>query len=128
MVDLLYQSIQDYYKTLSVFGYKDYQSVYKLITILCIYKHLNKYITAHLTEQDYRLINELLYKYLGTTCLLPYPNVCNDMSVFFVDPVKTMKVQLEDLRLKLESTMETVEDIKETKVVKAQDINTEETK
>lgn len=72
--DLSYESIVRYFHTLSIFGYKSYSEVYKLLLLLFLTDLINGPLGFYIDSCDYRYINRLLYKLYGSTCLIPYPD------------------------------------------------------
>ena len=53
--------LDTYFHTLSVLGYKDYNSVYKLLILLFIEELLTGEFSIFINEKDYRNITNLLY-------------------------------------------------------------------
>ena len=56
ITSLLINSINKYFHTLSVFGYKDYDSVNKLILLSFIEELLAGKLSIFLNEEDYNLL------------------------------------------------------------------------
>lgn len=76
--ELAYTGLQNYFHAVSVFGYKSYKEVSKLLTLLFIDDVLDGSLSYYVTDDDYRLFTEVLYNMFGTTCLVPYPEFkCN---------------------------------------------------
>lgn len=74
LTNLSFIGLQNYFHTLSVFGYKNYREVNKLIALLIIEELLNGYFSSYINNEDYKSITEFLYSLYGSTCLIPYPN------------------------------------------------------
>lgn len=73
LTDLAHIGVCNYFKALSTFGYKSYDDVNKLLTLLFIDYLLESPFSMYITEEDYRTINKALYCLYGSTCLIPYP-------------------------------------------------------
>lgn len=65
------ESIIRYFKTLSIFGYKSYNEVYKLIALLSIEDFLNIF-DFYITEDDLRDICKAVSCLYGSTCLIDF--------------------------------------------------------
>ena len=76
MDNVVYESIKRYFTSLSMFGYKSYNDIYKLLYIISIRDFIYNDFRGLITEDDYRIIGRSLYNVFGTTCLLPYPQFC----------------------------------------------------
>ena len=72
MGNFIYEVLSRYFNTLSVLGYKEYSSVYKVLLLILIKDFIDKDYYGYLTEKDYNTINKALYCIYGTTCLIPY--------------------------------------------------------
>lgn len=68
-----YDSLDRYFTSLSVTGYRSYTEVYKLL-ILCIIEELLYTFPGLVSEKDYRLFSRVLENIYGTSCLIPYPD------------------------------------------------------
>ena len=73
MEALVNTSLERYFKTLSLFGYKSYSEVYKLIVLIFIQELLDSDCKSFIKEDEYILIHKALYCLYGSTCLIPYP-------------------------------------------------------
>lgn len=82
ITDNVYSSVKSYFTALSQLGYKDYDSVYKLLVYTFIEEILTGAMRFFITEEDYRIIEEALSCIYGTTCLMPYPQYINEDSLF----------------------------------------------
>lgn len=70
--DLAYDSISHYFDLLSKIGYKSDEEVKKLFVLLTIEEVLDKY-RNYINEDDYRVLNNVLYCLYGSSCLINYP-------------------------------------------------------
>ena len=79
--ELGFLGLQNYFHALSIYGYKDYNEVDKLLVLLFIAEIVNSDLGYYITDEDYKILNQVLYKLYGTTCLIPYPKLnCNSAS------------------------------------------------
>lgn len=81
MDDIIYNSLISYFKTLSVYGYKSYDDVYKILYLICVRDFVYNDYKGYITQDDYREIERSLYGIFGTTCLIPYPEFCKNKSM-----------------------------------------------
>lgn len=81
MDDIIYNSLISYFKTLSVYGYKSYDDVYKILYLICVRDFVYNDYKGYITQDDYREIERSLYGVFGTTCLIPYPEFCKNKSM-----------------------------------------------
>lgn len=71
--NLVRESLSRYFNILSKLGYKDYNSVYKLIILIHVQELLtNKCI--ELTNDDIRILNNTISCLTNSTCLIPSIN------------------------------------------------------
>lgn len=68
-----YDSLDRYFVSLTVTGYRSYTEVYKLL-ILCFIEELLYSFPGLVSEKDYRLFSRVLESIYGTSCLIPYPD------------------------------------------------------
>lgn len=78
MDEILYDSITRYYATLSNVGYVSYDDMQGLLFLSAVQEFVYKDFKGFITEADYREIEKALYKVFGTSCLVPYPEFCNN--------------------------------------------------
>lgn len=71
---LISESIDKYYKSLSLLGYKKDNDVFSLLVISFIEECLYKYFMGEVTNDDYREFAKAVYKLADNTCLIDYPN------------------------------------------------------
>lgn len=74
MNDLLYTAYMRYFNALSVFGYKKYSSVSKLLFVTAIYEMAQRF-KDYITEQDYKVMAQAVNCVIGTDCLFTYNNL-----------------------------------------------------
>lgn len=68
-----YDSLDRYFTSLSVTGYRSYTEVYKLLVLSFIEELLYSF-PGMVSENDYRLFSKVLENIYGTSCLIPYPD------------------------------------------------------
>ncbi|MEE1476291.1 hypothetical protein [Fusobacterium sp.] len=81
------EAISRYFHTLSVLGYKDYDSVYKLLSLLFVEELLTGELSIFINEEDYRTITNFLYCLYGSNCMIGFPSYNNVDSL--IHPNKT---------------------------------------
>ena len=79
--DLSFEGIVRYFHSLSVFGYKSYSEVYRLLTLFFLKDILNSPLSYYIDSDDYRAIMNLLYKLYGSSCLISYPEYHRSLSL-----------------------------------------------
>lgn len=78
MNKVLYEALLKYFNSLFSLGYISYSSVNKLLFLIAIQELIYKDFNALITEEDYRNIDRALYCIFGTSCLVPFPEFCNN--------------------------------------------------
>ena len=73
MDELMYDTLTKYFKTLSLTGYKSYDVVYKILVIDFIYEIIHSELRHYITNKDIKLMQDLLYQFLGSTCEISFP-------------------------------------------------------
>ena len=68
------ESINRYFKTLSILGYKNYKEVDRLIILLFIEEFLTNGFADFITDEDYKTIVKSLNCLYGSTCLIDIPS------------------------------------------------------
>lgn len=76
MDELLYDSYLRYFTHLFNYGYKSEEDVVKLLFYTFITELVNDRCLT-IPEEDYRSLENVLYCLYGTSCLIPYPDYCN---------------------------------------------------
>ncbi len=77
MYNIVYNTINNYFKSLTLNGYISYEETDKVLYLLIVLKITNEYFPGFIAEVDYKDIEKSLYKIFGTSCLIPYPRICN---------------------------------------------------
>lgn len=70
--NIIVTSLNRYFKSLKTYGYVKYEHVNRLMLLIHISDLLEDF-PFDITESDYRVFGEALYKLCGATCLIPYP-------------------------------------------------------
>ena len=110
MDDALYESCLRYFTSLANFGYRSETDVKKLLFYVFIQELVNT-TSIVIPKEDYMHLERALYSLYGTTCLMPYPDYCeNPMTAHLGDIV--------ELSYRVERLEEDVNDINNTMVVK----------
>lgn len=113
MDEVLYNSLLKYFDTLSSTGYVSYEDVDKLLLLVIIQEFVYNDFRGFITEDDYREIEKFLYKIFGTSCLVPYPNYCNDYTMN-----KLHLGDISELSHRVDVNESNIKEIQDTKVVK----------
>lgn len=74
MDELLFETLNNYYKTLTVTGYKDYSVVYKILVL----QHMQEIISSSeykdcITYDDVKIMQSLLNQLISSTCEISFP-------------------------------------------------------
>lgn len=77
MVNYIYDALCRYFGHLCNTGYMKQSEVNKLFLLTIIQKLIDCDFRGLVSEDDYDLINSVLYKLYGTSCLIPYPDYYN---------------------------------------------------
>ena len=113
MDEILYNSLLKYFNTLSSVGYVSYKDVDKLLLLTIIQEFIYNDFRGFISEDDYREIEEFLYKIFGTSCLIPYPNYCNDYTMN-----KLHLGDISELSHRVSVNEDNIKEIQDTKVIK----------
>lgn len=73
MDELMYDTLVRYFKTLAHTGYKSYDVVFKMLVIDFIYEITHTELRYYITDKDIKLMQDLLYQFLGSTCEISLP-------------------------------------------------------
>jgi len=110
MDDALYEACLRYFTSLANFGYRSETDVKKLLFYVFIQELVNT-TSIVIPKEDYKHLENALYSLYGTTCLMPYPDYCeNPMTAHLGDIV--------ELSYRVERLEEDVDNINNTMVVK----------
>lgn len=105
MDDLLYKACVKYFTSLASYGYKNETEVKKLLFYIFIQELVNT-PSVVISENDYKEIENALYCIYGTSCLIPYPEYCeNPMYLHLGDMTEVAK--------RLEEAERTIEEMKQ---------------
>ena len=73
MDELMYDNLIRYFKTLAHTGYKSYDVVFKMLVIDFIYEITHTELRYYITNEDIKLMRDLLYQFFGSTCEVSLP-------------------------------------------------------
>lgn len=73
MDELLYKTLTRYFKVLTHTGYKSYDVVFKFVVMDFIYDLFHSPLRWYITNKDTKLMQDLLYQFLGSTCEISFP-------------------------------------------------------
>lgn len=79
MDNQIFNSLDQYFKTLSSYGYMSYDHTYDMMLMIIIQDIITKFACI-ITQEDYQMMSSLLESKYGTSCLMPYPEFrkCNN--------------------------------------------------
>jgi hypothetical protein len=75
MDNVLYESLCNYFDTLTNYGYKDYSGTVKLI-IYCLLVQFYNENSDSLTADEKESINHFISTFYDSDCLISSPNTC----------------------------------------------------
>lgn len=73
MDELMYDNLIRYFKTLAHTGYKSYDVVFKMLVMNFIYEITHTELRYYITNEDIKLMRDLLYQFFGSTCEASLP-------------------------------------------------------
>lgn len=73
MDELMYDTLIRYFKTLAHTGYKSYDVVFKMLVMDFIYEITHTELRYYITNEDIKLMRDLLYQFFGSTCEISFP-------------------------------------------------------
>ena len=78
MDNQIFNSLDQYFKTLSNYGYMSYDHTYDMMLMIIIQDIITKFACI-ITQEDYQMMSSLLECKYGTSCLMSYPEYrkCN---------------------------------------------------
>lgn len=83
MDKIIYDTLVKYFHTLSIFGYRNYEDVYKLIFLIWVQDVVNSAFSEYITEEDNRIIQRSLNCMFNSSCLISYPEqLLNECSFY----------------------------------------------
>lgn len=72
ITNISYDALRKYFNFLSFFGYRNYEDVHRLLILLFINSIFTGECSEYVTEEDYRVIMNMVYLLTGKTCLISY--------------------------------------------------------
>lgn len=112
MDDLLYKSCVKYFTSLANYGYKSEAEVKKLLFYIFIQELVNT-PSVVISESDYKELENALYCIYGTTCLIPYPEYCEN-------PMYLHLGDMTEVAARLEEAERAIQEIKDTATPESQ--------
>lgn len=73
MDELMYDNLIRYFRTLAHTGYKSYDVVFKMLVMDFIYEITYTELRYYITNEDIKLMRDLLYQFFGSTCEVSLP-------------------------------------------------------
>jgi len=101
MEELLYNAYLRYFTSLGNFGYKSDKEVKKLIFYTFIQELVNTTSIA-ISKEDYKHLENALYCLYGTSCLIPYPDYCENPMFLHLGDVAELSARVDILEEKVE--------------------------
>lgn len=101
MEELLYNAYLRYFTALGNFGYKSDKEVKKLIFYTFIQELVNT-TSIVISEEDYKHLENALYCLYGTSCLIPYPDYCENPMFLHLGDVAELSARVDILEEKIE--------------------------
>lgn len=101
MDDLLYNALSKYFAKLANFGYSDDVEIKKIL-FYCFINELVNTPSIVITQEEYTELEKALYCIYGTTCLIPYPNYCEN-AIFSHLGKREIEGDPEDMRDQIEA-------------------------
>lgn len=119
MSNFIYEVLSRYFNTLSILGYKEYLSVYKVLLLILIKDFIDRDYYGYLTKEDYNTVNKALYCIYGTTCLIPYSGkYSKTMNKLYLGSMSEIAYRLSQIEDDVEAANDKIKTIENTKVVK----------
>lgn len=76
MKELLHNTLNNYFKTLSYTGYLKDATVFRILIIQFIQELFVNEFKYYITKEDVTLMKELLYQFIGSSCEISLPSYC----------------------------------------------------
>lgn len=114
MDDLLYNSCLRYFTSLANFGFKNEEDVKKLLFYVYIQELVNT-TSLVISEDDYKSLENALYNFYGTTCLMPYPDYCKNPMYAHLGDIAELSARMakvEETNAAQDGRLDTIESIK----------------
>lgn len=117
MDELLYNSCLRYFTSLANFGFKSESDVKKLLFYVYIQELVNT-TSIQISEEDYKHIENALYCMYGTTCLMPYPDYCNQDMTAHLGNTMELIARVDRLEERATTQDSRIDAIEDTRVAK----------
>lgn len=95
------EALNRYFNTLAKFGYKNYNSVNKLIVLTFLEELLSQENSVFVTEEDYNDIISAIYNLSGTTCMIDFPEYNIYDSIIRKQDFNDLGIMSEDYNLRM---------------------------
>jgi len=113
MENLLYNTYLRYFTELGSLGYKNNNEVKKLLFYTFIQELVNT-TSIVISKEDYKHLENALYCLYGTSCLIPYPDYCENPMFLHLGDIAELSARVNALEEEVtELQEEIIEDIKE---------------
>lgn len=105
MENLLYDTYLRYFTGLENFGYRSSGEVKKLLFYTFIQELVNT-TSIIISKEDYEHLENALYCLYGTSCLIPYPNYCENPMFLHLGDVAELSARVSILEEEVEELQE----------------------
>lgn len=105
MEDLLYNTYLRYFTGLKNFGYRGKGEVKKLLFYTFIQELVNT-TSIVISKEDYKHLENALYCLYGTSCLIPYPDYCENPMFLHLGDVAELSARVNTLEEEVEELQE----------------------
>lgn len=82
LLNHLFNGIEYYFNAATQLGYVKDSDVEKLLMYICIQELLEGVTRYHVTESDYKIMEQALTCMYGSSCLLPYPQYVRSSNLY----------------------------------------------
>lgn len=104
MDELLYETLNKYFRTLSVVGFKKDPVVFKMLVLQYIQEITTNEFRYFITNKDIKLMQDLLYQLFGSTCEISFPtnnrcccmHICGDVPEYDSPQIENFRVAIPD--------------------------------
>lgn len=104
MDELLYETLNKYFRTLSVVGFKKDPVVFKMLLLQYIQEITTNEFRYYITNKDIKLMQDLLYQLFGSTCEISFPtnnrcccmHICGDVPEYDNPQIENFMVAIPD--------------------------------
>lgn len=104
MDELLYETLNKYFRTLSVVGFKKDPVVFKMLVLQYIQEITTNEFRYFITNKDIKLMQDLLYQLFGSTCEISLPtnnrcccmHICGDVPEYDNPQIENFMVAIPD--------------------------------